>query len=176
MSVHRLSINQDRAIRRKGAVSIITLLILMTLIVFVAASLGLTWVWTVRVELQRSIDAGGLAAGEILVDDDLLRGTLCQDSSKIPALLLKARMEANLYTGNNPVGGKLFQLDPNILNDPNGDIVFGTLDNPRGQLGLAAMDVQNPSNISLANINTVRINGVMARNRGTGANVFFGPL
>jgi hypothetical protein len=169
----RLPTKPATGVQRTG--SIHTLLIFVTILILglLGMALGHARLWTIRVELQNSGDAAVLAAAEVLVDDDLLRGTLCANPGGIPSLLELARLEANLYAGRNPVNGREFQLDPNLDNEANGDIVFGNLDQPRGKTFVLAENVNDPSNISLADINTIRINARLLQSRGNAPGLLF---
>ena len=98
------------------------------MLVAFAVAVNLHLLWSYRTEMQAAADAAAGAAAGTLVDDDVLRG----DPAAMPNLLDRARAAAIDFADRNHVQGRPFPLQPNPDNDPTGDIVFGTLDTPRG--------------------------------------------
>ena len=160
-------------VRRDGRIIIAMIFLTSVALAIFGLVFNQARLWVIRVELQNSGDAAVLAATSVLVDDDLLRGTLCQNPSGIPDLLDKARLEANIYAGHNPVNARLFQMHLNPTNRADGDIVFGTLDQPRSKTFILATNVINASNDELAKINTIRVNARLLRSRGNAPGLIF---
>src|SRR5262249_27554689 len=63
---------------------------------------------------------------------------------------------------------------PNAVNLPDGDVLFGTLDNPRSTLFVPAERVTDPENPYLALVNAVRIAARRTRDRGNPAGLYVG--
>src|SRR5581483_4172423 len=82
-----------------------------------------------KTQLRNDTDAAALAGVQTLVDDSLLRN----DPNRMKELLPLARQNAQQYAELNLVQGQGLYLDPNPSNDPEGDIVFGTLAHPRSK-------------------------------------------
>lgn len=107
MKCHRLN-NQH------GSVLLFTTVTLVLLLVFGGIAIDLTYVGSVRRELQRSMDAAALAGA----------GNLGFDDTAFPA----ARAAVQNYAGSNgysdsPAGA--IALNLNAANDPNGQIILG---------------------------------------------------
>lgn len=156
--------------RRPGNLTLLLLLVLMLLLAAFAVAVNVARLWAVRVELQGATDAGSLAAAEVLVSDDLLRN----DATVLQPLLDSARAEADTFARQNPVSGRTLALDPNAANFTDGDIVFGTLDNPFSKNFTAVIDVNDPTVTPVPLINAVRVRGVLARSRGNAPGLIFG--
>jgi Putative Flp pilus-assembly TadE/G-like len=158
--------------RRRGAVVFWLPLTMLTLLAALALAVNYARLWTIRAELQAAADAAALAGAETLVGDDLLRG----DPKALPALLQRASAEAILFAGKNLVQGQPLVLPANPDNLAGGDLVFGTLDRPRGSAFVVAVNVQDPTNTALAAVNTVLVNPRLTRARGNAPSLIFAPL
>ena len=147
-------------------------LVFLALLGIIALAINYTRLWTIRVEMQNAADAAALAGADTLVGDDLLRG----NPSALPGLLQAASAQAIQYASNNLVQGQPFVLLPNPDNLANGDIVFGTLDQPHGSTFVVATNINDPTNSALTTINTVQINAWLTRARGNAPALFLGGL
>ncbi len=157
---------------RSGTIVAWLPLVLLALLGIIALAINYTRLWTIRVEMQSAADAAALAGADTLVGDDLLRG----DPSALPALIQAASAQAIKYAASNLVQGQPFVLLPNPNNLASGDVVFGTLDQPRGSTFVVATGVNDPTNSALAMINTVQINAWLTRARGNAPSLFLGGL
>src|SRR4051794_906504 len=110
--------------RRRGSLTPFLLFAFTVLLALFGLAVNHARLWTIRAEQQRTADAASLAALQILVDDDLLRG----DSQAVADLLARARLQAQQYAQFNYVDGQPFALDANAANDAAGDIVIGILE------------------------------------------------
>ena len=158
--------------RRRGQMAPLLIFLLTVLLAAFAVAVNLGRLWAVRVELQGATDSGCLAAAQVLVDDDLLRN----DLNALSPLLDRARAEANTFAQANPVSGQLFSLDPNPSNLPDGDILFGTLDNPLSKVFTPTDGVNNPAVTALPLIDAVRVRGVLSSARGNAPGLIFGNV
>jgi hypothetical protein len=157
---------------RRGAIVVWLPLALLASLGIIALAINYTRLWTIRVEMQSAADAAALACADTLVGDDLLRGT----PSALPHLIQTASAQAIQYAANNAVLGQPFVLLPNPDNLANGDIVFGTLDRPRGSTFAVAANVSDPTNTALATVNAVLINARLTRARGNAPSLLLGGL
>ena len=159
----------------QGRPASITPLLLPVLMVLLAASvvaINHARLVTVRTELQVCADAASLAGGMTLVSDDLLRG----NPASLPALLDRCRDQAVKYAGLNPVLGAPYVLDRNPMNYTNGQLIFGTLDNPQATTFYAAQNVSDTTNTGLAKINAIRVNPRLTQAGGNAVPLFMGQL
>jgi hypothetical protein len=88
----------------------------------VAFCVDLGYLSVARTELQRSADAAAMAAAWELVDEELLQGTPSLDNG-----IDQAREKAQQYAAQNRVCSRQPSVDANAGNDPDGDIVIGTV-------------------------------------------------
>ncbi|GMV96516.1 MAG: hypothetical protein AMXMBFR83_08810 [Phycisphaerae bacterium] len=88
-----------------------------------AVDMGL--IYRARVELQAAADAAALAAAVELLDVDRLKGT-----PNLTAEMDAARAKAAEYAAYNKVMKAAPTVDGNGSNSPDGDVVFGYLNNP----------------------------------------------
>jgi hypothetical protein len=124
-----------------------------------------------RTQLRNATDAAALAGVQTLVDDRLLLGQPAQ----MATLIERGRQSAIEYAQLNLVFGQGLQLDANLRNDPEGDIVFGTLAWPRSKTFLLP-DLSKRSNPELLAVNTVRVIGRRNEQRGNPLFLHHGPL
>src|SRR5262249_17740932 len=103
-----------------------------------------------------------LAALGALVDDDFLLG----DPARTGQLLEAGRAQAVRFAALNPVQGRPLALDPNPVNRPGGDVVFGAVEAPLSRTLVAAGNVADPDNIALTRLNAVRV--LVRRTKATG--------
>jgi hypothetical protein len=120
----RLTSRASELGHRRGAVLILTALLLVFLLGLAALAVDLGVAYVAGVQLQRTADAGALAGGAAL---------LPSTPGGHPQVSL-ARQESIRFATLNPVLGQVLELDENWSNDPEGDIVFGRVDpeNPQG--------------------------------------------
>ncbi len=135
---------------RAGSVSTTALIALPILILVLAGVVSLVMLRGSKTELQTSGDAAALAAGRALADDAFLVG----DPEAIRAALGRARDAAVEYAQANPVRGETIALDRNLRHRPDGDIVFGHLDQPING-NFQRLDPSEPGDIR--RVNAVRI-------------------
>ncbi len=157
--------HRDRRAARRGAVTIWLVFSCGLLLALFALAVNYTRLWNTRVELQNDADAAVLASAAALVGDDLLRG----DPAYLPGLLQHSAADGQRFAQLNLVQGQPFNLEPR-------DLVFGTLDTPRNRNLVLAEDVRNPTNASLALINTVRVRARLTQERGNAPGVVFGQF
>jgi hypothetical protein len=159
-----------RSPRRQASTTLVVLLAFGVLLAAAALAIDLAHLWEVRTSQENATDAAALAAAGALVDDRLLTG----DPAAMVLCLRLARDEAVRYAAANPVLGEPLPLDPNDTNLPEGDVLFGTLDNPHAPLFVPAGNVADLSNPSLGLVNAVRITGRRTRDRGNAAGLYLG--
>lgn len=150
--------------------------LLLVLLILLAYAVNPIRLWTIRAELQNNADADSFAAMQIFVNDDRLRALLDNDPQVMPAIITAARNQALLTATWNPVNGTQFSLLDNPLNDPNGDIVFGSIPNALSKQFTVATNIQDDSNMDLLSVNTVRINARLLKSRGTAPAAIFPEL
>jgi hypothetical protein len=156
--------------RRPGSTSLFVILAAVVLLAALGLAIDLAHLWEARVSLENSADAAALAATQALVSDRVLTG----DPAVLIDRLRRARAEAIRYARDNPVLGASLPLDPNLDNQPEGDILFGTLDSPRSTLFVPAQNITDPTNPSLGLVNAVRIAAQRTRARGNPAGLYLG--
>lgn len=110
MKYHSLS-NQH------GSALLFTTVMLVLLLIFGGIATDITYVGSVKRELQRSMDAAALAGA----------GNLGFDATVFPAARSAAQNYANLNGYSDPAAGSI-SLNLNTANDPNGQIVLGIWD------------------------------------------------
>jgi Flp pilus assembly protein TadG len=104
---------------QRGSTLLFTTTMLVLLFVFGGIAIELTYVGSVRREVQRSMDAAALAGA----------GNLGFDDTVFPAARTAAQQYANLNGYSDPAAG-VISLALNNVNDPNGQIVLGIWDGP----------------------------------------------
>lgn len=115
-------------VRRAAHVSVATLLAVPMLLAAVGLVCYVALVRDARTETQNATDAAALAAARALATDDFL----VADPARTAARVAVARAAAVTLGHLNVAGGERLGFHPNEGNDPDGDIVFGTLDRPLG--------------------------------------------
>ncbi len=171
--MYRLSARSRPRVLRRGTLTPALPLLLVVLILLLALAVNQARLWTIRVELQDNADADALAALDTLVGDDLLKAFLYQDPAALPGLLGLSRAAALDFAQLNPVNANVLTLQDNPTNQPDGDIVFGTLDRHGSQTFTLATDVNNNQNAQLISINTIRINARLYQSRGNAPALYF---
>jgi hypothetical protein len=135
---------------RAGSVSTSALIALPIMLLVLVGVVSLVMLRGSKTELQTSGDAAALAAGRTLADDAFLAG----DPEGIRRVLARARDAAVEYATANPVNGQRIDLDRNPQHRPDGDIVFGQLDQPLNG-NFVRLDPTDPD--ALRRVNAVRI-------------------
>src|SRR5215216_6691847 len=107
---------------RQGSVLVITTLLLVVMLTFLAFAIDIGYLQLARVELQQSADAAALAACAELVDDEAIAG-----SPDLTDEVSSARTYAVTYAGLNKVCQQGPLVDSNTANSTSGDIVIGNL-------------------------------------------------
>ena len=110
---------------RRAIGTVMTAVSSTVLIGFVALAVDMGMLYNVRVELQRSADAGALAGGWNLLGDERLQG-----SAGLTTVFNETRTNAVNLAERNQVFGSNPDVDPNAANAPSGDVVLGYLSNP----------------------------------------------
>jgi hypothetical protein len=159
-----------RPVRRRASTMLFVLLAFGVLLAALVLAVDLSHLWEVRVSQENASDAAALAAVQALVEDHLLTG----DPAATIAAFQQARGEASRYAAANPVLGEPLPLDPNPANLLDGDVLFGTLDNPRSTLFVPAERVADPNSRDLGLVNAVRITARRTRDRGNPAGLYLG--
>lgn len=157
------------AARRPAKAALALLLALPVMLLAMALAFYAAELVETRTQLRNATDAAALAAAQALVDDRQLLGM----PTLMPPLLERARRNAQEYAQLNLVFGKGLQLDPNFSNNPEGDIVFGTLAWPRSKTFLLP-NLAKPE--EWLAINTVRVTGHRNQQRGNPMWLHKGPL
>jgi hypothetical protein len=103
----------------------VLLLVLPVLLLVAILALSAAELTEAGTDARVSADAAALAGAQVLVDDAFLRGK----RSDLLHLLAEATSEVQRYGGLNPVLGMPLEFQENPRNDPDGDIVFGFIDN-----------------------------------------------
>jgi uncharacterized membrane protein len=97
-----------------GSVLLFTTVTLVLLLVFGGIAIDVTYFGSVRRELQRSMDAAALAGA----------GNLGFDATAFPTARAAAQNYASLNGYSDPPTGAV-SLNPNVANNPTGQIVLG---------------------------------------------------
>jgi hypothetical protein len=174
---HRpMSRSLDSTRRRSGKAALVLLLALPTMLLAMAMAFYAAELVETRTLLRNDTDAAALAAVQTFVDDRLLLG----DPNIVLQILNDpnngVRANAQLYAELNLVFGQGLYLDPNVNNDPNGDIVVGTLLTPRSKTFLLP-DLTKNSDPEWLSINAVRVTGRCDQRRPDGpVGLHNGPL
>ena len=159
------------AARRPAKAGLALLLALPVMLLAMSLAFYAAELVETRTQLRNATDAAALAAAQTLVDDRLLLSI----PTLMPSLLTRARENAQEYAQLNLVFGQGLQLDPNLSNQPDGDIVFGTLAWPRSKTFLLP-NLSKPADPEWLAINTVRVTGHRNRQRGNPMLLHKGPL
>jgi Flp pilus assembly protein TadG len=104
---------------RRGNVLVMTCLLMVGMIAFVALAVDVGYLYTVRNELQRTADASAIAAAWELVENDTMDSDFCVDD-----LHTNARSTAAQFAALNKVGNS----EPGLGTD---DVFVGYMANPQ---------------------------------------------
>jgi hypothetical protein len=107
---------------RRGVIAVMTAVLAIVLVAMVAFSVDIGYVLTAKEELQRTADAAALAACWEY-------GNFLAHGFEPPDAATMARLTASEYAALNSVTGDAAYVDTNSGNDPDGDIVFGYVEN-----------------------------------------------
>jgi Flp pilus assembly protein TadG len=154
---------------RRGAVSVYLIVSLPALVLAVLVGINAGYLVEARTTLQNSADAAALAGAQGLVDDR----TLLDDPRQMEQVIDEARQAAIAYAEANPALGDPVVLEPNLENDPEGDIVFAALETPRDK-HLVVIDLGAKE--FLKETNTVRVTARRTEERGNPINIMGGPF
>src|SRR5262249_51749299 len=91
------------SLRRRGTVLLPTAFLMIVMMAVLAMALDIGYVYTVRTEMQRSADAGAIAAAWELIDP---QGVSTDNSGRVAL----ARSSASTFAGKNFVGSSAPQL------------------------------------------------------------------
>jgi Flp pilus assembly protein TadG len=162
---------QRPGLGRRGALSVYLIVSLPALLLAVLLGINAGYLVEGRTTLQNSADAAALAAAQGLVDDR----TLLDDPALMRQVIEDARQAAISYADANPALGLPVALEPNLENDPDGDIVFGALEAPRDR-HLVLTDLGAPCEEFLKLTNTVRVTARRTEERGNPIKIVGGPF
>ncbi len=132
--------------QRRGAVLIFSLLMIVVFLGVVALAIDLGYLMIARTEAQRTADAAAMAAAWELIDEGALFGT------PEAGAIYQARSRATEYGLYNSLASKGTTIDPNLGNDPSGDVVLGTLPS----LTADAMSFLDPSTFNAVQVRARR--------------------
>ena len=138
--------------RRSGKAVLVLLLTLPILLLSMSLAFCAVELVEIRTQLRNDADAAALAGVQTFVDDYLLRN----DPQRMKELLPLARRNAQQYAELNLVQGQGVVLEANPSNDPDGDIVVGTLLQPYSKEFLLP-DLMAQCDPKWLSINTVRV-------------------
>lgn len=142
---------RQSAKRQGAAASAMALVAIPVLLVIVGLVVYVGLLREAKTESQNGADAAALAAAHELATDDVLTQSLTRAEERIR----RARTAALTLSRENFAAGERLQLDPNLSNDPDGDIVFGNLDRPQG--GIFRVVSGNPADWVGDQVNAVQI-------------------
>src|SRR5205085_347654 len=145
MNVH---IHNDSS-RRRGSVLVLTTLLLVVMLTFLAFAIDIGYLQLARVELQQSADAAALAACAELVDDEAITG-----HADLTDEVSSARTYAVTYAGLNKVCQQAPAVNSNAANSSSGDVVVGNLNNPSDPN--EAMSFTNPAGYNAVKVHVKR--------------------
>lgn len=132
---------------RRGAVTVMAALLCIVLLGMVAFAVDIGYVLSSKEELQRTVDSAALAAAWEFADK-LNDGYSSADAQ------VYARAEASSYSAANHVGNQGPAVSTNASNAPDGDLVFGYINdftNPN-----APFDVSNPDRFNAVKVKVRR--------------------
>jgi Flp pilus assembly protein TadG len=142
--------------------SVLAALLLALLLLCVAFAVDMGILCLVRSQAQACADAAALAAAWEMVNDDRIRG-------EMEDVYDAARDEAVEYAGRHRVNGDPVALDANDENDPDGEIVFGRLEDPTDR-------TEEMTYFDSGNYNTVKVRVRCTPGRGNPVPQFFAKI
>lgn len=125
-------VGRNHAKSRRGAIIVLTVVLLTTFVALVAFAIDLGYVLVERAQLQRTADAAAMAAAWELADEGLFKG-----DPYLTAAIDEARLMAKRFAAENEVGSIDPDVDLNTSNYVTGDVVIGymaDLFDPNGTL------------------------------------------
>lgn len=150
-------------LHRRGAVTPAFIIVIGVIVAALALAVDSANLWQARIEMRNSADAAALAGALALVDDELLTF----QPGVMKSVCERARRESLAYAMVNPVLGMPLRLEDNPDNAPNGDLVFGFVDDPSTKDFQAAESDENPL------INLLRVVAQRSRERGNPVGTYF---
>lgn len=151
---------RSRVTTRPGSATVYALLALVILLLVGLLAINAAWMTGARTQLDGGADAASLAGAAAFVDDAPLRG----DGRAMLALAQEAASEAHRFAKLNFVVGQPLIVHANPKNDPDGDIVVGYVEQPRG--AFVPADLSKAEDPLLPKINAVRVRGRRLKERG----------
>ena len=118
------------ASERRGVIIPLVAALMVVLFGFIAFSVDIGYIAKSRQELQTAADAAALAGANQLLNRSALQG-----SYSTTATIAAVQTSAQQYAAQNASAGVSVQLNANSANDAGGDIVCGTIANPRDPSG-----------------------------------------
>lgn len=152
-------VRQPRRQKRKGSIVVLAAFFMIAMLAFVAFAVDLGYLYNVRTEAQSCADAAALAAAWEIIGEARLRGDDIEYETD-------ARNKAMQFATLNEVAQVAHSLDANWLNDIDGEIVIGRIDDPSNRNDpMVLNDPRGPNAI------TVRVRRSASRNGEV--NLFF---
>jgi hypothetical protein len=130
---------------RRGAILILSALLLTFMLVVVAFGLDYGYLFNARSELQRTADAASMAGCWQLIADDILKPNGDTDE-----VIENTRLATVEYAAANMVAGSAPLVDANTDNNPEGDILVGHLDSADSPVD--SMDYTTPKRFNAVRI------------------------
>jgi Flp pilus assembly protein TadG len=162
-SVRRFDSSRTTKTSRRGAITVLSALLIVFLCFLAAISVDISHMLHVRTELQRTADSAALASCWELIDRESLTG----DPTKRKATR-KARKLANQYSLLNEAGGVAVSVDTNNSNHVDGDVLVAQMpDLSRPQLMLLT---------DTSKFNAVRVRVRRDQERNGRVALFFGRV
>jgi Flp pilus assembly protein TadG len=156
---------------RRGAIVVLTAVLLVVLLAIVALAVDLGYIMVVHAQLQNAADAAAMAGASQLLEPSALQGVPSQTAAMNTAMT-NARTQAQAFALQNYGGGVALALDPNTSNTPSGDIVCGYISNPADRTQVLAPTV--PGSQVFPNSVQVRVHRDRVRNGSLA--LFFAPV
>lgn len=146
---------------RRGAVLVFALLMIIVFLGMVALAIDLGYLMIARTEAQRTADAAAMAAAWELIDESVLYGT------PETGAIYNARNKATEYGMYNSLASKGTTIDPNFGNNPEGDVVLGTL---------PTLTSDTMSFLDPGSFNAVQVKARRTSNHHQEISLFFAPV
>ncbi len=148
---------------RSGAVVPLVAFLLVFLMALAAFAVDIGYICVVEKEVQNAADAAALAGASQLLPRSALTG-----AANWAAAAAAARDEAQKFAALNKGGGVALTVDRNDANDPDGDVVVGTLANPA--------DLSSPLDTQAGAYNSVRVHVRRDAAKNGSLGLFFAPV
>ncbi len=115
----------ENCVKRSGSVLPLVAVSLTLIMAMLVMAIDLGWMYLAKNELQNAADAAALAGAVELIDEDFLSGSSYQADD-----VSACRDSAETFAGYNTAAKRNLLVDRNDLNDPQGGIVVGYIEDP----------------------------------------------